>query len=138
MKKVAGIWIDKRNAKIAVPGGEEDFYVVNSSIEEFNPKGGSGTSLKGGPQDVVQDSKYTNREKHQEKLFFKEIVNFINELDAIMIFGPAEMGHKLARELEHSFPVIAERLKGVFPADSMTDNEIKAWVKSYFKISAED
>lgn len=71
MKKVAGIWIDKRNAKIVVYGGDEEFHVVKSSIEEFNPKGGSGTSFKGGPQDVVQDSKYTNREKHQEKLFFK-------------------------------------------------------------------
>jgi hypothetical protein len=75
MKKVTGIWIDKRTAKIVtLENDSEEFQTINSSIEEFRPIGGSGTRLKGGPQDVVQDSKYTEREKHQQKSFFKEIV----------------------------------------------------------------
>jgi DNA polymerase III delta subunit len=48
------------------------------------------------------------------------------------------MGKKFAKELAHSFPAIASIVKEVLPADSMTDNEIKAWVKAYFKFSVED
>lgn len=139
MNKVVGIWMDKRNAKLVLlEETNEEFRIVTSAIEEFNPKGGSGTPLKGGPQDVVQDGKYANREKQQEKFFFNEIIKFIKDFDAIVIFGPAEMGKKFAKELAHSFPAIASKVKEVLPADSMTDNEIKAWVKAYFKFSVED
>lgn len=139
MNNLIGIWMDKRNAKmVLLDKSNVEFRVFASDIEEFNPTGGSGTAIKGGPQDVVQDGKYANREKHQEKKFFGEIANFISDCDAFVIFGPAEMGKKFAKELEQSFPAMVSRLKGVYPADSMTDNEIKAWVKSYFKINAED
>ena len=133
MKKVTGVWIDKRIAKIVtLHNDSENFLEINSSIEEFHPKGGSGTRLKGGPQDVVQDSKYTEREKHQQKRFFKSIIDVIEESDSIVIFGPAEMGVKLNTQISASNTQLHKKIKEVTSADSMTDNQVKAWVRAYF------
>ena len=74
-----GIWLDKEKAHIVTITGEsEKFETLRSEIEVFRPKGGSGTkSAKWGPQDVVQDSKYLEREKHQHKSYFKNLVKRI-------------------------------------------------------------
>lgn len=133
MKKVTGIWIDKRTAKmLTLVEDTETFQTINSSIEEFRPKGGSGTRLKGGPQDVVQDSRYTEREKQQEKRYFKSIIDVIEDSDSIVIFGPADMGKKLYSEISESNPTLYKKISEVAPADSMTDNQVKAWIRNYF------
>lgn len=133
MEKVTGIWIDKRTAKIVtLENDSENFRTINSSIEEFNPKGGSGTRFKGGPQDVVQDSKYTEREKQQQKRYFKSIMDSISSSDQIVIFGPAEMGEKLYSELSESNSTLYSKVREVKSADSMTDNQVKAWVRDYY------
>lgn len=134
MKKETGIWIDKRTAYIITLGDDgESLQTISSSIEEFNPTGGSGTRFKGGPQDVVQDGKFTEREKQQEKRFFQSIIDSIADSDQIVIFGPAEMGKKLNSELSSSKPKIFEKVSEVKSADSMTENQMKAWVRDYFK-----
>lgn len=133
MKKETGIWIDKRTAKIVtLSNGAEDFHTINSSIEEYRPRGGSGTRLKGGPQDVVQDSKYTEREKQQQKRFFKSIMDSVDDSDHIVIFGPAEMGAKLYSELSESNLTVYKKVREVKSADSLTDNQVKAWVRNYY------
>jgi stalled ribosome rescue protein Dom34 len=132
MKKV-GIWLDKRDAKIVSLQDEKEALThIKSEIEEYNPKGGSGSKNKGGPQDVVQDSKYTNREKQQLRTFFNRIINHIKEADAIVIAGPAETGAKLNKELEQNHHDLHAKVSEVSKADVMTDNQLKAWVRSYF------
>ena len=132
MKK-SGIWIDKRIAKIVTLVGDiEELYIIESNIDEYNPKGGSGTKFKGGPQDVVQDSKYLEREKKQHKGFFKDVIEHIRDSDALVIFGPAQTGEKLHTEISKSYPQIFKKVKELKTADSMTDNQIKAWVRNYF------
>lgn len=131
--KNTGIWIDKREAKIiTLENGNEHLNSITSDLESFNIGGGSGTSLKGGPQDVVQDSKYLEREKHQFSGFFKEISKFITEADSVVIFGPAEAGIKLNKELTEKYPDLHSKVKSVETTDSMTENQLKAWVRNYF------
>ena len=103
MKKT-GIWIDKREAKMVFLSSEgvEDFRTIISEIEEFNPIGGSGSPAKGGPQDVVQDSKYTEREKHQFKRFFARLAEEVADLDLLVVFGPGQTGRKLEQESTNS------------------------------------
>jgi stalled ribosome rescue protein Dom34 len=134
MNKLTGIWIDKRTAKIVtLQKDSEALQEIRSSIEEFRPKGGSGTKLKGGPQDVIHDSKFTEREKQQQKRFFKSVMDVIADADQIVIFGPAEMGEKLNSELSESNGQLHKKVKAVKSADSMTDNQIKAWVREYYE-----
>lgn len=133
MTKV-GVWMDKREAKVvSIEDGGKLLATIKSGVEEFNPAGGSGTRMKGGPQDVVQDSKYTEREKHQLKAYFKEVVNNLPTLDVLVIFGPAQTGKKFKKELLTNYRDIGEKLIGVETTDTMTDNQLIAWTKDYFE-----
>ena len=134
MKQI-GIWIDKREAKIvSLKDGSEHFDTIASNVEDFHPGGGSGSRMKGGPQDVVQDSKYLEREKHQLTGFFSDIMKGVKNADSIVIFGPAEVGIKLNNELSEKDSQLYKKIKSVEKADNMTDNQIKSWVKNYYDI----
>jgi len=129
-----GIWLDKEKAYIVtIENGNEDTNTVISEVENYRIHGGSGTRFKGGPQDVVQDSKYLEREKHQLKLYFKEIANEVKDASSLVIFGPAEAKDKLNKELQEKYKDISLKVKAVNVADSMTDNQMKAWVRDFFK-----
>lgn len=133
MKNI-GIWLDKEKAHIVtLTPKKEKFDTLFSEMEFFNPKGGSGTkSAKWGPQDVVQDSKYLEREKHQMRSYFRDLANAIKDADAIAIFGPADTNEKFRNELLENHKQLAARIKTVAKADSMTHNQIKALVKDFF------
>ncbi|WP_242084903.1 hypothetical protein [Aestuariivivens sediminis] len=129
-----GVWIDKKEAIIVTLNHEKvRLNTILSNIELFHVHGGSGTRLKGGPQDVVQDRKYLEREKHQMKRYFDDIISEIKEANTIVIFGPSEMGQKLHKEIELNHNVLAGKIVEVAKADSMTKNQIKTWVQSFFK-----
>ncbi len=133
MKNI-GVWMDKEKAHIiTIKDDGEDITTIQSGIENFRIHGGSGTRFKGGPQDVVQDSKYLEREKNQFKIYFTEIIPLIKDADKVVIFGPAEAGEKFNRELKENHKSISNKIEGVFKADSMTDNQTKALVRDYFK-----
>ncbi len=132
MKNI-GIWLDKEKAfVVTLENTHESLVKIPSNMEHFRPHGGSGTRFKGGPQDVVQDSKYLEREKHQFKSYFKSIIEEIKDADALVIFGPAEANEKLNKELQNNYKSLGAKVKDVVKADSMTDNQIIAWVKAFF------
>jgi len=132
--KRTGIWLDKRKAHIvSFYDSKESFNTILSNVENFNVRGGSGTRLKGGPQDVVQDSRYLEREKHQLKKYFKTIISEIKNADEIVVFGPAEAGEKFYKELTEKHNDLVAKVKGIVKADSMTKNQVKAWVRSFYK-----
>jgi len=133
MKKT-GIWLDKDKALIiTLENGEERLNTVMSNVEHYRPHGGSGTRFKGGPQDVVQDSKYLDREKQQLKQYYKSLASEIKDTDALVIFGPADTNMKFSEELHKNHKPLSTKIKGVKKADSMTENQVKAWVRDFFK-----
>lgn len=133
MKNI-GIWIDKRIAKIvSLENGHEHLDFVLSNLEDYHVSGGAGTKFKGGPQDVVQDSKYLEREKHQLKSFFKEITHKITSADQIVILGPAQANEKFEKELHNSYKELASKVKDVLKTDAMTDNQLKSMIRDFFK-----
>ncbi|MEE4001683.1 hypothetical protein V1T75_15160 [Tenacibaculum sp. FZY0031] len=132
MKNI-GVWLDKEKALVVtIENGTENIKTIPSNIETFRIHGGSGTRLKGGPQDVVQDSKYLEREKHQTKRYFNELAEEVNSADSLAIFGPAETFEKFKKELEDSHKELNARVKKVQRVDSMTDNQVKALVRDFF------
>ena len=133
MKKT-GIWLDKDKALIVtIENGVETLNTITSNIEHFRPRGGSGSRFKGGPQDVIQDSKYKEREKHQLKQYYKTLASEIKNTDALVIFGPAKTNEKFSEELYKNYKPLSTKVKGVKKADSMTENQVKAWVRDFFK-----
>jgi len=132
MKKL-GIWLDKKTARIiSLENEKEVMDTIVSEVEDFRIHGGSGTKFKGGPQDVVQDSKYLEREKHQLKAYFKEIASKMKDANAVVIFGPAQTKEKLHKELQENYKDLNAKVKAVKTADSMTDNQVKALVRDFF------
>ena len=133
MKNI-GIWMDKQKAFIiTIEDQKEITNKIESNVEDFRIHGGSGTRIKGGPQDVVQDRKYLEREKHQFRTYFETLVTFLQDADKIVVFGPAEAGEKFKKELDQNYKDIAAKVEGVFKADSMTENQTKALVRDHFK-----
>ena len=132
--KNTGIWLDKDKALIVtIDNNTERLNTITSNIEHYKAHGGSGTRLKGGPQDVVQDSRYLERENHQLKKYFKNVAEAVNNTDALVIFGPAETNERFAKELHKNYSILSTKIKGVEKADSMTDNQVKAWVRDFFE-----
>lgn len=129
-----GVWLDKRKAiVVTIYDGEISLNTILSNVEDFHVHGGSGTRLKGGPQDVVQDSKYLEREKHQLKNYFNDVISEINDANSIVLFGPAETAEKLHKEITKYHKNLEIKIKDVVKANSMTKRQVKAWVKAFFK-----
>jgi len=132
MKKI-GIWLDKEKAHLVTLQNEDvRFNTIYSEIDFFHPKGGARSKTRWGPQDVVQDSKYLEREKHQLRQYFKELAKTIEDAQAIAIFGPADTNAKFYKELNENYRTLASKVKTVEKVDSMTENQVKALVREYF------
>ena len=133
MKNI-GIWLDSNKAYIVrIQNGKETFERIPSNIEHYHVHGGSGTRFKNGPQDVIQDSKYLERKKHQFKRYFKTIISLIKEANRIVIYGPAETFKMFKTELENNYSEINSKVLNVEKADSMTNNQIKSLIRDYYK-----
>lgn len=132
MKNV-GVWMDKEKAMIIhVDGENTEMNILESEVEDFNPVGGSRSKTKWGPQDVVQDSKYTEREKHQMKRYFENLANAVGKAEHLALFGPADTNKKFNKYLQEHKKALADRVKGIEKADSMTENQVKALVKDFY------
>ena len=133
MKNI-GVWIDKEKAHIvSLEKGQEDFSTLSSELEFFHPKGGSRSKVKWGPQEVVQDSKYLEREKHQLKVYFDKLATALSKADNIALYGPAGTNQKFLAALSTKKRRLAEKVKLVATADSMTENQFRAMVRECFK-----
>ena len=134
--KYIGVWLDKEKAHLVTLVNErETFVTLQSELEFFHPKGGSRSKSKWGPQDVVQDSKYTEREKHQLKAFFERIAASLKNPQAIALFGPGNTYAQFNKWLEENHRNLAQKVATVRKADSMTNNQFKALVREVFGMS---
>ncbi|MGS2740204.1 hypothetical protein [Sinomicrobium sp. M5D2P17] len=125
--------MDRRKAHlVTMEKGDEKMETVISKIESYRPVGGSRSKTRWGPQDVVQDSKYTERRKHQMKRYFEHLAAKINDAEAIAIYGPGAVGHKFAEYLESDHKPLREKVKCIEKADSMTENQVRALVRNFF------
>ena len=129
--RTLGIWMDKEKAFLVQPEIDQMDTIV-SNVETFHIQGGSGSSAKGGPQDVVQDKKYLEREKNQLREYFKKIVERMRPAEQIVIYGPAQVPTSFYKMLQTDYKQIAKSVKDVIKADSMTENQTKALIREFF------
>lgn len=128
--KNTGVWLDRDKAiVVTLNNGREVLEIINSEIEDFKA---TSSRLLGGHQEIAKDRKFLEREKHQFKNYFKNIVIKIKDADAIALFGPAQTNEKFNKVLHELYPDVAKKIKGVEKADSMTDNQVIALVKEFF------
>jgi hypothetical protein len=133
MKQI-GVWLDKKQALlVSLENGQTGIQTIPSELEFFNPKGGSRSKTRWGPQQVVHDSKYTERENHQLKQYFDRLADALRGADAIVLFGPAGTNSQFKNRLDEAYPQLAVRVRDVLTSDSLTENQVKALVRDYFE-----
>lgn len=137
MKKQTGIWLDLRNGYVinlpTEKKGVAEVVHIPSKIEESAPIGGTRSESPWGPQGGDNQRSAQERRHHEEKHFFEAIIHAIDpSTDELIIFGPSEAKHGLMNAIEthkHYHP----HVKGVEGADQMTENQMVAWVASFYK-----
>ncbi|MBT8262382.1 MAG: hypothetical protein KJO05_06140 [Bacteroidia bacterium] len=132
MKK-AGIWIDSKKAMIIEPGAPY-IKTIESGIESRERfEGESEQEGRFGTQFLTNEKVKKNRQQHQVKRFMQSIIDEANDLDSVVLFGPSQMKVKLAKELEN-LPGNTIDVAGVEAAQKLSNNQLIAWVKDYFKM----
>jgi stalled ribosome rescue protein Dom34 len=129
MKKEVGLWIDHRQAVIVtLVDRVEDIKRITSGIENRarNSDGGSHadtTEIRRDRQDRRFDDHLSN--------YYDEVIACLHEADAILIFGPGEAKGELQKRLEGQ--TLGERINGIQATDNMTEGQIAAKVRQYFR-----
>lgn len=135
MKTQTGIWIDTTKAIIvSLNGGKEKIVEIASEIENsvyHNSEGNKGSFI--GNTHVNNEKKFDEKKKNQTNDFLKKVMNQIKKEDDYYVFGPAEMKTKL-KNLILNNNELANKLKGIETADSMTLNQVVAKVKTFYSI----
>lgn len=132
--KDTGIWIDKQQAHLVhLKDRDARIETVASKVEFGTPKGGSRSKTPWGPQQVVHDSKFTDREKQQLQRYFEDLASRLSDSGRVVLYGPAGTNVHFKRFLDQRHPDLAARVRDVLTADSMTDNQFRALVLSYFE-----
>ena len=134
MEKQTGIWLDKEKAIIInLMEGKHSIKRLRSEIttrERF--PGESKKFGRFGNQFLSMESKKRNMVKNQANEYLKNIIHEIRYVDKLVLFGPAEMKTQLEKAILKN-SIISKKLVAVEPADNMTENQLVAWVKEYYK-----
>ena len=135
-KKQTGIWLDYKEAFLVImdeeKGGEPELKHLRSHIEWGVPKGGSRSKTPYGPQGGVNERSFTDRRHHAEKAYFDAVIREIDPAtDELVLFGLAEAKYGLQNVIE-SIKHFHPKLVGVFPAEAMSENQLKAKVRDFF------
>lgn len=127
MKKQIGLWIDHRETIIVAIGeqGEETRRIESGMEKHVRFSGGSGSSEHSADDQV--DRQFT---EHLHS-YYDEVISYLRDADAILIFGPGEAKGELKTRLESH--KLGERIVEVETEDKMTDRQIAAKVRQYFR-----
>jgi hypothetical protein len=131
----AGIWIDHRQAVIVMVGpGEEHTARILSIVEKHLERSGD-LPLKGPyeARQVPPDDRRQMALSGELNTYYDAVIKAIRDAESILIFGPGEAKGEFKKRLERN--KLGGRIAAVETADKMTDPQIAAKVRGYFKES---
>jgi len=135
MKTVAGLWIDHRKAFIVTLSdkGEETKQILSNIDKQNGRTEGIRSNEPFEPFLVAADD---SRQRHftgHLDTYYKEVLESINkDVKSVLLMGPGEAKTELKKVLEktnHRDITVA-----VEPADKLTDHQIAAKVRDFFKV----
>ena len=133
MKNKVGIWIDLSKAIIVtLKGKEKEIHLINGVDNRERIPGEGKSFTRFGNQYSNLEKQKESKLSHQVKTFLQSVEMQLKHSDDLVIFGPAQMKQELANLILKNNK-LAQKLRGVESADSMTDNQVAAWVVSYFE-----
>ncbi len=134
MKKNIGIWLDTRQAVIVeLSNGEHTIKTIESNIDTRERIPGESKKFgRFGGQYITYEKNRENKKNEQTSKFMKILINEIKACDTVVLFGPSIMKTIFEKEIKNDLNLIGKLIR-VFDADSMTENQILAWVKDFYK-----
>ena len=134
MEKNMGIWIDTKQAVIITLTNTKPLVKKISSTIETREREAGETKKYGrfGGQYLTYEKKRLHKRTEQTHTFFKELLKEIKTCDTLVVFGPSTMKKLFEKEI-NSHPQFSQKLKGSFNAELLTENQMVAWVKDFYK-----
>jgi hypothetical protein len=134
MATIVGLWIDHRKAVIvAISELGETTKEIDSDAERQPGR------MAGVRSTVPYESQYVRADDVRERKFsarlrnyYEEVVAAVRDAESILIFGPGEAKGELEKRLR--LHRLGERVTAVQTVDRMTDREIAAKVREYFRV----
>jgi stalled ribosome rescue protein Dom34 len=127
MQRDVALWIDHRQAVIAVVTGDtEDLTRILSGIEKrvrFSPG-------EGGAEGGAEDARDKRFEGHLNQ-YYDKVIASLRDARAILILGPGEAKHEVEKRLRDAG--LGKAIVGVETADKMTDPQIAASARRRFR-----
>jgi stalled ribosome rescue protein Dom34 len=133
MKTIAGVWIDHRQAVMTtISDRGEESKVIESNVEKHAGRiAGIRSTTPYEAQKVQADDRRQREFTGHLQGYYDEVIAALGDAEAILIFGPGEAKGELQGRLEEGR--LAGRIAAVEPADKMTDRQIAAKVREYFR-----
>ena len=135
MSKRIGIWIDHRDAVIVTVQGKRVSveHVESGAESRYRSSGGwkaAGTAVA---QSTVKEQKAEHRRDQQLGRFYEDVLERLGDVDAIAVFGPGEAKLELQKAIKDR-KSLAENLRAVEPADTMTEKQFVAKVRAFYGV----
>lgn len=133
MKPTAGVWIDHRKAVIVVVSetGEETTLIESHVERQPGRVAGVRSTTPYESQHVQADDSHQRKFTGQLNEYYEEVVALIRGAEWILIFGPGEAKDELNKRLKRDN--LGGRVVEVQTSDRMTDREIAAKIREYFR-----
>lgn len=135
MKINIGLWIDHRKAVIVLESiAGEEIQVIQSDAGRLPARiTGTSSTTSFEAQKVKADDVAQRKITADLHHYYQEVVALVHHSTSLLVFGPGEAKGELVRELESAMP--KDFVVAVETADRMTDRQIAAHVRDFFKES---
>jgi stalled ribosome rescue protein Dom34 len=124
MERDVALWIDHRQAVIAVVAGDtDDLMRIESGMEKHVRFSGG----EGNPEDARE----RRFEGHLHQ-YYDKVVASVRDARSILIMGPGEAKQELEKRLREAG--LGKAIVGVETVDKMTDPQIAAAARTRFRV----
>lgn len=133
MRTKVGLWIDQRKALIvAITDREEEIKLVISKVEKQPGRyDGIRSTTSYESQLVPADDSSQKKLTGHLNIYYDAVIACVRNAEFILIFGPGEAKGELKKRLKRG--KLGGRIVASETIDKMTDRQIAAKVRKYFK-----
>ncbi|MFK5959544.1 MAG: hypothetical protein QM495_11835 [Lutibacter sp.] len=134
MKQNIGIWIDTKQAVIIkLSNNKHAIRIIKSDIETRERVPGESKKFgRFGGQYMTFEKNKLNKRNEQTNKFIKSLLKEVQHCESVVLFGPSKMKNIFEKELSKNLQ-LTNKLVGVFNSKLLTENQMVAWVKDFYK-----
>jgi hypothetical protein len=133
-----GLWIDHRKALIVAvtDKGEEIRLVISKVDKQPGRSDGVRSTMPYEAHQVPADDSRERKFTGHLNIYYNAVIASLRDAESILIFGPGEAKGELKKRLVRN--KLGGRIVGIETIDRMTDRQIAAKVRRYFKEKTEE